>query len=82
MTELQDELRTAFENNGYEVGEVSTNRDTVRVVVLDGGAEGEDLRSITTDVVAEDDLLALDVNAESVDGQDDMGTVVSFRHRG
>ena len=81
MSELQERLRAAFEDDGYEVGDVSTNRDTVRVVILDEGAEAATLRSITTDVVDEDDLLALNVTTESVDGQDRMGTVVSFRHR-
>jgi hypothetical protein len=81
MSELQDELRAAFEDRGYEIGEVSTNRDTIRVVVLDEGAEATDLRSIATDVVDEDEMLALNVTTESIDGQDRMGTVVSFRHR-
>ena len=81
MSELHDELRTAFEDSGYDVGEVSRNRETVRVVVLDEDAEAVDLRSIATTVVDEDDVLALNVTTESVDGQDRMGTVVSFRHR-
>ncbi len=81
MSELHDELRAAFEDSGYEVGEVSRNRETIRVVVLDEDAEAVDLRSIATDVVTEDDMLALNVTTESVDGQDRMGTVVSFRHR-
>jgi len=81
MSQLQDELRAAFEDNEYEVGEVSTNRETIRVVVLDEGAKAADLRSITTNVVDEDEMLALNITTESVDGQDRMGTVVSFRHR-
>ncbi|WP_136718173.1 hypothetical protein [Halorientalis salina] len=81
MSELQDELQAALEDGGYEIGEVSTNRDTIRVVVLDEDAEATDLRSIATDVVDEDEMLALNVTTESIDGQDRMGTVVSFRHR-
>ncbi|MFB6180094.1 MAG: hypothetical protein ABEI77_10265 [Halorientalis sp.] len=81
MSELQARLRTAFEGDGYDVGEVSTNRDKFRVVILDEEAAAADLRSITKDVVGDDRLLALNVTTESVDGQDQMGTVVSFRHR-
>jgi hypothetical protein len=81
MSELQDELRTAFEDDGYDVGDVSENRQTVRVVVRDEGAEAADLRSIVKDVVGDDEMLALNVTTESVGGGNRMSTVVSFRHR-
>jgi hypothetical protein len=81
MSGLEDELETAFETAGYEVGDVSRNRDQYRVALFEEGAQADELRSVTYDVVDEDDVLALNVSAESVEGQDAMGTVVSFRHR-
>jgi len=81
MSQLHDELRTAYEDEGYDVADVSANRETIRVVVLDEDAEASALRSIATSVVDEDDMLALNVTTESVDGQG-LSTVVTFRHRG
>lgn len=81
MSELEAELRTAFENEGYAVSEVSVNRDRVRVAVLDT-ASPDDLQAVTYDVVDEHDVLGLDVRSESADGQDGVTTVVSFRYRG
>ncbi|WP_299263154.1 hypothetical protein [Halorientalis sp.] len=80
MSELQADLRQAFEGAGYDVDEVTTNREQVRVVLLAEGESANDLEAITYDVVDEDDVLTMNVTAEQVDGQG-MSTVVSFRHR-
>lgn len=82
MSELKNALREAFESEGYDVADVSINRDQVRVAIVDSGASGDALRSITHDVVDESDTLGLAVSTEAGDGQDGMTTVVSFRYRG
>jgi outer membrane lipopolysaccharide assembly protein LptE/RlpB len=82
MDDVTDTLRTAFENNEYEVGETSRNRDKIRIAIRDSEASADDLRSITFDAVDEDDVLGFNVTTESVDGGDEVTTVVSFRHRG
>lgn len=81
MTELQDELRAAYEDGGYEVGDVTVNRDLVRVV-LTGENGAEAVRSIAIETVGEEPPLGVNVTTESVDGHDDVSTVVSFRNRG
>jgi len=80
MTDLTNELAAAFEEAGYTVNEATDNRGRIRVVVLDPEASGEDLASITYDVVDEDEVLGFNVTTESGAG-DDITTVVSFRHR-
>lgn len=77
-----DDLRAAFESEGYDVADVTRNRRQVRVEILDDEASGEQLREITEDVIDEDDVLGLDVSTESSEGQDAMTTVVTFRYRG
>jgi hypothetical protein len=74
-------LREAFEDSGYEVEDVSRNRNKIRVVLLEEGAPAEDLRSITQEVVDADEVFGLNVTTESVDGHDGMNTVVTFRSR-
>lgn len=81
MQQLED-LRTAFEEAGYDVADVTRNRRQVRVEILDDEASGEALREITYDVVDEDDVLGLNVSTETAEGQDGVTTVVSFRYRG
>ena len=81
MQQLED-LRAAFETEGYDVADVTRNRRQVRIEILDDEASGERLREITYDVIDEDDVLGLDVSTESSEGQDAVTTVVSFRHRG
>jgi hypothetical protein len=80
MSELQADLRQAFEGEGYDVDDVSINRDQVRIVLRAEGESANDLEAITYDVVDEDDVLTMNVTTEQVDGQG-MSTVVSFRHR-
>jgi len=82
MQELKDSLRGAFEEQGYDVADVSANRDRVRIAVLDEEASAEELREITHSVVDESDVLGLDVTTESADSQEGVTTVVSFRYRG
>ncbi|WP_424019617.1 hypothetical protein ACOZ4N_09140 [Halorientalis pallida] len=81
MSELQADLRAAFEDEGYDVDDVTVNRDQVRVVLLAEGESASDLEAITYGVVDEDDVLTMNVTTESVDGQG-LSTVVTFRHRG
>lgn len=81
MSELQAELRAAFEDRGYEVAEASVNRGRVRVALLDEDAEADELRSITTETVGDENLFGLNVTTERDEGRDATVTVVSFRHR-
>ncbi|AQL41859.1 hypothetical protein BV210_03615 [Halorientalis sp. IM1011] len=80
MSELQAELRAAFEDEGYDVDDVTVNRDQVRIVLLTEGESANDLEAIAYGVVDEDDVLTMNVTTEQVDGQG-LSTVVSFRHR-
>lgn len=81
MTDVESDLREAFEDEGYTVASVSVNRDTVRVALLDDGASGETLREITTGAVEDaDGVRRFDVSTEAIDGRDQLGTVVSFRY--
>lgn len=80
MSDIKDDLRAAFEAEGYDVGDVSTNRDRVRVALRAEGAKGDRLREIVHDTVGEN-ALGLNITSETVDGQDAVRTVVSFRDR-
>ena len=82
MSELEDQLATAFESAGYDVTDVSKNRDTFRVGVLEDEASASDLRKIVHEVLDEADIFGLDVTTESDGEQDEVTTVVSFRYRG
>lgn len=81
MEDLTSTLREAFETEGYEIAELSRNRDTVRIGVRDAEASGEELREVTTGVLSEDDFLGFNVTSEST-ANDEINTVVSFRYRG
>jgi len=81
MSELHDELRAAFEEAGFEVDDVQQNRSRVRVTVLTDDADAETLRSVVRETVGEDGVLGLDVTTDAPEDQDDVVTVVSFRHR-
>ncbi|WP_340101340.1 hypothetical protein [Salinibaculum salinum] len=81
MSDVTEKLRATFEDNDYEVGEVSTNRDRVRVALLVEGAEAAQLREIVHETVGESNVLGLNVTTETVEGQDAVRTVVSFRNR-
>ena len=81
MEDLKTELRDAFESDGYEIAELSTNRDKVRIAVRDSEASGESLRELTHDVLSSEDVLGFNVTTEST-ANDEINTVVSFRYRG
>lgn len=81
MEELKPTLREAFEESGYEVDELSNNRDNVRISVRDPEASGEDLRAVTYETLDESDVLGFNVSTEST-ANDEINTVVSFRYRG
>lgn len=82
MDEIETDLRQAFEAHGHDVGEVSVNRDRVRVTVLDETPDAADLKAIVYEVVPEGEVLGPNVTTETIDGQDAIGTVIAFRHRG
>lgn len=81
MSDLQAELRRAFEEAGYDVDGVSDNRGRIRVALREVSPAGDDLRRITEDVCGEDAVLGFDVASEATGGEETVGTVVSFRHR-
>ncbi len=78
MSELTADLEAAYADAGYDVSEVTQNRDLVRIVLAEE-AEAESVREIATDVLDEDPRFGVDVSTESVDGHDGISTVVSFR---
>lgn len=82
MEELKSALRSTFEDAGYDVGDVTVNRDKVRVEIQDDEASASDLRAVVTEVVDEDDMFGLDVTTGTGGNQDTVATVVSFRYRG
>lgn len=81
MDQLKATLQEAFESEGYDVDDVTANRDNLRISVRDPKASGEQLRELTYDTLEEDDVLGFNVTTESTaSGQ--INTVVSFRYRG
>lgn len=83
MTDVEADLRDAFEAEGYAVASVSVNRDTVRVALLDDDAGRDALREITVEAVGDADGVQRFATAtEAIDGRDQLGTVVSFRYTG
>lgn len=81
MSQKQKDLREAFEQDGYEVGEITTNRKSRRVILHEEGAESDKLRDTVHDVYGDEGVLGLDVTTETVEGQDAVQTAVSFRVR-
>jgi hypothetical protein len=81
MSELQTALEAAFEDAGYEVVTVSENRGQIRVQLLDETAAAEELRPILYDTVSESEVMGLNVTSESIEGGNEMVTVVAFRRR-
>lgn len=81
---MDDQLRLlqdAFEDDGYDVLDITQNRTQIRVVLAEDRADAEQLRSITDRVFDASELLGVNVTTESVDGQDGTNTVVSCRVR-
>ena len=81
MSQIQEELREAFEAEGYEIGEVTANRKQIRIALQEERAEGAKLRDIVHDVAGEENVLRLDITTESIEGEDAIQTVVSFQSR-
>jgi len=81
MDDVLKTLRDAYEENGYDVADVTRNRSQVRVVLREAGVNAEELRAIANDVVDEEDVLGLEVTTESSGGQDQLTTVITFRYR-
>ena len=75
-----DELQEAFEEQGYDVTDVTENRSRINVSLREADAPADELRGIVHDVVG-DGVLGLKVTNESVGGGEVLGTVVSFRDR-
>jgi hypothetical protein len=80
MSDFETTLRETFEEHGYDVAGVSTNRDRYRVELADERAGAADLRTIATEA-AEGAVVGLDVSTETVEGADGVRTVVTFRYR-
>ncbi|GAB6879133.1 hypothetical protein JCM17823_14070 [Halorubrum gandharaense] len=81
MTDVTDAIREAFEHTDYDLGDVSVNRQRVRVAVLEEGAEPAALRAVIEEAVGEDAVARLTVATETVGADDAIGTVVTFTHR-
>lgn len=81
MEQVKTTLQEAFESEGYEVDDVTANRDKLRVSIRDPEASGEQLRELTYDTLDEADVLGFNVTTEST-ASGDINTVVSFRYRG
>ncbi|MXR50651.1 hypothetical protein GRX03_03380 [Halovenus sp. WSH3] len=81
MDEITTEMRDAIESEGYEVDDVTTNRDKLRISIRDPEASGEVLRELTYETLAEEDVLGFNVTTEST-ASGEINTVVSFRYRG
>ena len=82
MSTLQDELRTAFEDEDYDVASVSVNRKHVRVQLLDADeADKDDLYECLYTVVDEDDILGSNLDTEAREGSATPLVVISFRYR-
>jgi aspartokinase len=81
MSDLHDDLRSAFEAADLAVDSVQQNRSRIQIALLVDDADAEQLRSIVRETVGEDRALGLDVSTDSPEGQDGVSTVVSFRYR-
>ncbi len=81
MTDIAAAIRDAFEHTDYDLGDVAVNRQQVRVPVLQKGADPDALRELIEEALGADAVVGATVSAETIDGEDTIGTVVSFRHR-
>ena len=81
MSDQRAALEAAFAEAGYTVEDVTTNRNQVRVVLREEGAEGERLKEIVTETMADDKHLGTNVTTESAEGGNEMVTVVTIRRR-
>jgi hypothetical protein len=81
MSDQQSELEAAFTDAGYTVEDVTTNRNQVRVVLREEDAEGERLKEVVAETMADDTHLGTNVTTESAEGGNEMVTVVTIRRR-
>lgn len=81
MTAIHEALQEAFAHTDYELGTVAVNRQQVRVPILEEGADPEALQAVVEEALGADAVVAATVTTETIDGEDTIGTVVSFQHR-
>jgi len=81
MTDIVATIRDAFEHTDYDLGGVAVNRGQVRVPVLQKGADPDALRAVIEEALGADAVVGVAVSTETIDGEDGVGTVVSFRYR-
>ena len=81
MTDTAAAVRDAFEHTDYDLGDVAVNRQRVRVPVLREGADPDALRAVIEEALGADAVAGVTVTTETIDGEDAIGTVVSFRYR-
>lgn len=81
MDAIKTTLQDAFEAEGYDVDDATTNRDKLRLSIRDPEASGEALRELTYETLDEADVLGFNVTTEST-ANDEINTIVSFRYRG
>ena len=81
MTDTVATIRDAFEHTDYDLGDVAVNRGQVRVPVLQKGADPDALRAVIEEALGADAVVGVAVSTETIDGEDGVGTVVSFRYR-
>lgn len=81
MASVHDELRTAFEEAGYEVAEASDNRGHVRVSLLAEDPDQSELKEVTTEVVPDEEMIGWSIEPESREGENGVATVITFRQR-
>ena len=81
MTDIDAALRDAFEHTDYDLGDVAVNRQQVRVPVLQEGADPDALRAVIEEALGADAVVSATVSTETIDGEDTIGTVVSFQYR-
>ncbi|WP_247731336.1 hypothetical protein [Halovivax limisalsi] len=78
MSQLTADLQSAYEAAGYDVSEVTQNRDRVRIVLAeDVGADAA--REVVDETLDEAPRFGVNVSTESIEGHDGVSTVVSFR---
>jgi uncharacterized protein YbjQ (UPF0145 family) len=81
MTDIVATIRDAFEHTDYDLGDVAVNRGQVRVPVLQKGADPDALRAVIEEALGADAVVGVNVSTETIDGEDGVGTVVSFQYR-
>ncbi|WP_418281263.1 hypothetical protein [Halorubrum sp. DTA98] len=81
MSDVEAALSEAFEHTDYDLGDVSVNRQQVRIPIRQEGADPEALRAIVDEAVGEENVFGLTVTTETIAGDDTIGTVVTFTYR-